>query len=141
MGTTTKTLYDTDFAAWSARTAELVREGRLDEVDLAHIAEEIEDLGKRERRTVRSQLRRMLTHLAKQQLQPERAGASWQVSILAARQELLDALADSPILRPYLEEHLQEIYGQAIELAKLETGVSAELPQQCPYCLDELLGS
>ncbi|MEO8597830.1 MAG: DUF29 domain-containing protein [Candidatus Solibacter sp.] len=139
MGATTKTLYDTDFAEWSIRTAELVRAGRLEEVDLAHLAEEIEDLGKSERKAVRSQLRRMLLHLIKQQIQPERDGASWRASVVDARQEIVDDLADSPSLRPYLETHLQDIYRQALTLAEIETGVPAKMPQQCPYTLDQLL--
>jgi hypothetical protein len=44
-------LYDTDFAEWSRHNAELLRSGRTSEADLEHIAEEIEDLGKRERRS------------------------------------------------------------------------------------------
>src|SRR5580700_894552 len=65
MATTTKTLYDTDFVEWTAHTAELLREGRLDAVDLEHLAEEIEDLGKSDRHTVLSHLHRLLLHQIK----------------------------------------------------------------------------
>ena len=68
MGTTTKTLYDTDFVEWADQTAALVRAGRFNEVDVENLAEEIEGLGKSERKAVRSQLRRMLMHLIKQQI-------------------------------------------------------------------------
>lgn len=139
MGATTKTLYNTDFAEWAARTAELVRAGRIEEVDLMHLAEEIEDLGKCERKAVRSQLRRMLLHLIKQEIQPDRDGATWRASVADARQEIVDDLADSPSLRPYLEVHLQEIYRQAVALAVIETGAAATVPEQCPYTLDQLL--
>ena len=71
MGVTTRTLYDRDFVEWTARTAGLLREGRLDEVDLENLAEEIETLGRSERSAVRSQLRRMLVHLVKLSIQPE----------------------------------------------------------------------
>jgi hypothetical protein len=54
MATTTKSLYDTDFVEWTARTAELLREGRFDEVDLEHLAEEVEDLGRSDRAAVSS---------------------------------------------------------------------------------------
>jgi hypothetical protein len=136
-----KTLYDTDFAAWSSHTAALVRAGRLEEVDLEHVAEEIEDLGKSERRSVRAQLRRMLMHQVKQQIQPKRNSASWASSIENARQQILDELEDSPSLRPYLEENLQKIYGQAVKQAVIETGVKASVAEQCPYTLDQLLSS
>src|SRR5438876_90429 len=102
MGTTTKTLYDTDFVDWAYHTAELVRAGRFDEVDLENLAEEIEDLGNSERKAVRSQLRRMLMHLMKQQIQPERDGTSWRASIVDARRKILDSLEDAPSLRRYL---------------------------------------
>ena len=66
MGATTKTLYDTDFAEWASHTAELLRVGRMLDVDLEHVAEEIEDLGKSERSAIESQLRRLLKHKIKQ---------------------------------------------------------------------------
>jgi len=140
MGAATKTLYDTDFVEWSARTAERVRAGRLTEVDLEHLAEEIEDLARSERRAIRSQLKRMLLDLLKQRIQPERDGSSWQASVADARQEILDELAESPSLRLYLEEHLAEICRQAAKLATIETGMPlADLPERCPYSLEQLL--
>lgn len=96
MGATTKALYDTDFVEWSARTAELLRAGRLTEVDLEHLAEEIEDLGRSERRAIQFQLKRMLLHMLKQRIQPERDGPSWRASVADARQEIPYELAESP---------------------------------------------
>ena len=118
MGTTIKTLYDTDFVEWAYHTAEFVRAGRFDAVDLENLAEEIEDLGNSERKAVRSQLRRILMHLMKQQIQPERDGTSWRASIVDARRKILDSLEDAPSLRRYLEKHLQGIYDQAINDAE-----------------------
>jgi len=69
----TKTLYDTDFVEWTARTAELVRKRRFEEVDLENLAEEIADLGNSEQSAVKSQLSRMLMHLVKERIRPERA--------------------------------------------------------------------
>jgi hypothetical protein len=88
MGASTKSLYETDFVEWAARMADLLRRGRLAELDLAHVAEEIEGLGKSERSAVRSQLRRMLAQLLKSPIQPERSGASWRGSVASARTEL-----------------------------------------------------
>jgi|SRR6185369_17428670 len=139
MATTTKTLYDTDFVEWTARTAQLVREGRFDEVDLANLAEEIEDLGKGDRSAVRSQLIRMLMHLVKQHIQPERSGSSWRTSIMDGRNEILTKLEDSPSLRHHLAENLQKIYQRAVRSELEETSSNAEVPAKCPYTLDELL--
>lgn len=140
MGTTTKTLYDTDFVEWTAHTAGLLRDGRLDEVDLEHVAEEIEDLGKSDQRTVRSHLSRLLKHQIKRKIQPERDGPSWRESITSSREDLDYTIADSPSLRRFLEKNLQGIYRRALKDALFETGLkSADLPRDCPYTLDELL--
>ena len=144
MGTTTKTLYDTDFVEWTARTAQLVREGRFEEVDVENLAEEIADLGNSERSAVGSQLSRMLMHLVKERIQPERAGASWRSSIVDARREIWFKLESSPSLRRYLAERLEKIYRRAVRDALDETNLSEhardfDIPKECPYSLDELL--
>ena len=144
MGTITKTLYDADFVEWTARTAELLRAGRLDEADLEHAAEEIEDLGKSERSAVASQLHRMLMHLIKQRILPERDGASWRRSITEGRAEISYRLDDSPSLRRYVHDNLQKIYERAVNDALFETGMAEKrrdlsLPAQCPYTLQDLL--
>ena len=129
---------------WTARTAELLRNGRLDEVDLENVAEEIESLGRSERSAVRSQLRRMLVHLVKVSIQPERAGASWRAAVASARTEILDLIGDSPSLRRHAAESLQRIYREAVELALIETNMTdqakeLDIPKDCPYSLGKLL--
>jgi len=144
MGTTTKTLYETDFVEWTAQTAELLRAGRLDEADLEHAADEIEDLGKSERSAVATQLHRMLVPLIKQRIQPERDGASWRRWITEGRAEISYRLDDSPSLRRYANDRLQKIYERAVNDALFETGLGdrrreLNLPAQCPYELRDLL--
>ena len=144
MGTTTKTLYDTDFVEWTAHTAELLRKARFDEVDLEHLVEEIQDLGLSERSAVWSQLRRMLMHLVKMKIQPERKGKSWRASVVDARAEIEYKLEASPSLRRYLVENLQAIYARAVRDALDETGLAQQakkldIPKDCPYTLGQLL--
>jgi hypothetical protein len=144
MGALTKTLYDTDFVEWAAKTAELLRQGRLDEVDLEQVAEEIQDLADIKKVAVRSQLRRMLMHLVKMRIQPERAGMSWRRSIASARAEIEDLMEDSPSLRRHLEETLEKTYGRAVKQALNETNLKSnardlDIPEKCPYKLEELL--
>jgi len=146
MATITKTLYDTDFVEWTAHTAELLRQGKFDEVDLEHVVEEIEDMGKRDFKAARSQLRRMLVHLIKQKIQPERDGASWRGSIVNARQEILDEFSDSPSLRRRLSGGVAEIYKSAVENTLAETNLTAPpgnlgIPDRCPFTLAQLLDS
>jgi uncharacterized protein DUF29 len=144
MGTLTKTLYDTDFVEWAAKTAELLRQGRFDDVDLEHLIEEIVSLGQSDERAVRSQLRRMLMHLIKVRIQPERAGSSWRESVVSARDEIEDLMERSPSLRRHLEETLESTYRRAVKSALDETNLQSQakkldIPEKCPYTLDELL--
>jgi Domain of unknown function DUF29 len=146
MGTTVKTLYETDFVEWAARTAELLRARRFDEIDIDNVAEEIDYLARRERHAVRAQLRRVLVHLLKMRIQPERSGASWRTSVLNAQEKILDAIEDSPSLRRYLQEGIEEIYRRAVKFALDETNLterapSLGIPPRCPYTLTELLES
>src|SRR5260370_802145 len=86
MGALTKTLYDTDFAERPRQTAEMLRAGRLEELDLENVAEEIESLGKSEHAAARSQIKRLLMHKIKQIIQPERDGTGRRLPIAHARQ-------------------------------------------------------
>ena len=144
MGALVKTLYETDYLEWTARTAQLIREGRLDEIDLETLAAEIDDLGRNLQSAVKSQLRRMLMHLVKQRIHPERDGASWRASIASAQAELLDHIADSASLRRFARTVLDDVYHDAVRIGLLETGIEEhaadlDLPARCPYTLDQLL--
>jgi len=144
MGALTKTLYDTDFVEWAAATAELLRQRRFDDVDWEHLIEEIASLGQSDERAVRSQLRRMLMHLIKMRIQPDRAGTSWRESIVGARDEIEDLLERSPSLRRHLEENLESTYRRAVKSALDETNLKSktrtlDIPEKCPYTLQELL--
>jgi hypothetical protein len=144
MATITKTLYDTDFAEWTAHTAELLRQGKFDEVDLEHVLEEIEDLGKSAFRAAESQVRCMLVHLIKQKIRPERDGAGWQGSIANAQEELLAVIRDSPSLRRRLSGEIARLYTGAVRIALLETGSAGVrgdlgIPDRCPFTLSQLM--
>jgi Domain of unknown function DUF29 len=141
---TVKALYETDFVEWAERTSELLRAGRLDEVDLELTAEEIEGLAKKERSAAASQLYRMLVHLIKRRIQPERAGSSWRRSIAGGQASIALKLDDSPSLRRHAQDRLQKIYERAVKGSLFETGLTEKrrelnLPEQCPYSLDDLL--
>jgi transcription initiation factor TFIIIB Brf1 subunit/transcription initiation factor TFIIB len=137
-----KSLYETDFAAWTDTTASLIRAGRFTEVDAANVAEEIESLGNRDRKAIRAQLQRLMMHKIKQILQPERDNASWHASIRSARADILDEILDSPSLKRHLRENLQRVYRRAVDEALEETRMErVSLPPECPWDLDVLLGS
>ena len=71
-------LYNADFAQWIAQVTVLLRQGKFDELDIENLIEEVEDLGKCDRRAVCSNLEIVLLHLLKWQFQPEQRSASWR---------------------------------------------------------------
>ena len=139
MGSATKTLYDTDFAEWSAQTAALLRARRFDQLDIDNIAEEIESLGKSNRLAVQSQMRRLLLHQIKRRIQPKKETASWRRSILDSQHRITALLSDSPSLARFLESDLDDIYRGAVRGALIETGLPEALPDRCPFTVGQLL--
>ncbi len=132
--------YEQDFYAWLTVNATLLRQGRLAEIDAAHIAEELEDMSKSERRAVESYLRVLVLHLLKWQHQPSLRGPSWQQSIDNARDEIVLRLQDSPSLRPRLGEMIAARYANARKNAMRETGLPlGTFPETCPFTIDQLL--
>jgi len=133
-------LYDEDFAAWTAATARLLRARRLTELDLEHLAEEVEDMGKSQTRERNSRLRALLVHLLKWQGQPQKRSRGWRSTIDAQRVELRDLLRQSPSLRHRLPESLPEVYRDAVRAAGIETGLAAgTFPRECPFRVEQIL--
>jgi hypothetical protein len=133
-------LYDRDFYRWTVQNAELLRAGRTSEADLEHIAEEIEDMGKRERRELISRLSVLICHLLKWHKQPERRSKSWSATIALERKDLAKLLDEMPSLHRYLAENLSEAHERAVILASQETFLPMEdFPSTCLYPLDALL--
>jgi hypothetical protein len=110
---------------------------------LEHIAEEIEDMGKRDRREVVNRSAVLVTHLLKWQFQPERrsrSAASWANTISTQRRELRLILDDSPSLQRHLRQELDRIYTRAVKDAVRQTKLPRDpFPQQCPYTLEQVL--
>ncbi len=132
-------LYEEDETAWLDAMAAIAREGRADELDLAHLAEFLQDMAERERREVESRLVVLLMHLLKWNYQPERRSRSWRSTVVEQRQEL-KRIAGQGALRRHGAESLVECYRDAIERAAVETGLDrAVFPVECPYAFDALL--
>lgn len=132
--------YEADLVGWAIDNAALLRAGRLSEIDAAHLAEELEDLGKSERRSLGSHLRVLVTHLLKWQYQPGLRGASWRLSVLNARAAIRGILADSPSLVPEAPRQLEANYHLARANAIGETGLAeAIFPSTCPYSIEQVL--
>jgi hypothetical protein len=133
--------YEQDAYAWALEQAGLLRAGKLDKLDLEHLAEEIESMGKSERRALISQLARLLMHLLKWDHQPERRSRSWRLTIQDAQTKVHRMLKDNPSLKASLPELMNEAYDDARRAAAIETDREPqEFPGQCLYSFDEAIG-
>ena len=132
-------LYETDETAWLDAMAELVQQGRRDELDYSHLAEYLSDMARRDRREVRSRLTTLLTHVLKWMHQQDQRSRSWRGTIIEQRQELSEHAA-SGVLRNHAEAILPDAYAKAVERAAAETGLPVEaFPNACPFTLEQLL--
>ncbi|UNK28923.1 DUF29 domain-containing protein [Serratia plymuthica] len=119
------TRYETDVVAWANEQAALLRSGKLSEIDIEKIAEEIEDVGKSEQRELASRMTVLIAHLLKWKYQPARRGSSWEKTIKAQRKEVLYSLKESLSLKGKLgdADWLDVIWSKAVALATTETGL------------------
>lgn len=132
--------YGKDFYAWALYNAELIRTGKFSEVDRKNVAEELESMGKSEKRELINRFAILLAHLLKWQFQSARRGNSWKYTIEEQRDEVLDLLEDSPSLKHELSQKLDRAYRSAVLLAATETGLSKEaFPAECPFSIAETL--
>ncbi len=135
-----ETRYDRDFYAWANEQAALLRNGRLAQADLANIAEEIESMGKTEKRELVSRLTVLLLHMLKWRFQPGKRGSSWETSIRVQRNALVRHFRDNPSLAPHAPEALADAYVDAVLEAADETGLGkAIFPVVCPWQIDQVM--
>jgi hypothetical protein len=136
----TMTLYDTDFYLWAEQQAKLLRAGDYATADIEHIAEEIESMGRSEKRALLSRLAVLLMHLLKWQAQPMRQGNSWRATIRVQRREIERRLSDNPSLKAKLPQVLEDAYGDATLLAARETGLSeSHFPPSLPWSFEQIM--
>ena len=134
------TTYRQDVVAWAKEQAELIRAGRFDLLDLEHIADEIDDVGKSEQRELASRMSVLMAHLLKCQYQPERNGSSWQRTIKEQRKALNLHIKQVPSLKQKLNDPdwLEGVWSDAITLAIKETGIG-DFPDCCPWVMTDIL--
>jgi hypothetical protein len=133
-----KTHYDEDFYAWTQAQAALLRAGKWQYLDAANLAEEIESLGRQDKRELKQRLEALLNQLLTWWAKPEERCGRWSSQILGERHEIASLLRDSPSLQAQLEELLADAYpfvrGQVLD----ELGLF-HLPEQCPFKAADVL--
>lgn len=140
MLSTAKKLYDTDFNLWVEETAKLLKEGKWEYLDLENLIEEIEAIGRSDKKALKSNLEKLLLHLLKWKYQPSKRSHSWQYSITEQCLRLLDVFEDSPSLKVYFEEVFDQCYQNACLLAARETGLDKKtFPDVCPFAKTDII--
>jgi hypothetical protein len=132
--------YHSDFYAWANEQAALLRAGEFSAADVQNIAEEIESMGRSEKRELISRLTALVLHLLKWQFQPMMRGRSWRLSIDGQRLDLEELLKDNPSLKAELDPSIAQAYRRALIEAERETGLAREtFPAGCPYTFDQAM--
>ena len=133
--------YDTDLYAWTQAQAAAIRAKDAAALDIEHLAEEVEDLGRAVRKGIGSQLERLLLHLLKWQYDPATDPRRlWRVTIRHARREMADDLAENRSLHGYPAARLSLAYRRARLDAADDTGLPlTTFPEACPWPVDQVL--
>lgn len=138
----TTVAYEFDVIAWAQEQAALLRSGRFDLLDIEHIADEIEDVGKSEKREIRNRMAVLLAHLLKWQYQSERQSNSWRRTIKTQRNEIKECLIFTPSLRPEVSSPAwwERVWSDALDIATKETGLWHDaFPEACPWNLNQIM--
>lgn len=133
-------LYDTDFYRWTKQQAAALAAGKAKGIDWSNVAEEIEDLGKRERNGLDSFLDVIVLHLLKLAYQPERETSSWHGSIIEHRRRAHRRLRQSPSLRREVADMITDSYASVRRQTAAETRLPVEaFPAECPWTAEQVL--
>jgi hypothetical protein len=137
------TLHETyykDLYLWGTEQIKLLKEKRFDELDIEHLIEEMEDMGRSQQHAIYSHQVNLIMHLLKWQYQSSIQSNSWRASIRNARIAMAKLIKENPSLKNSPTNNLVEIYLDARELAADETGLALKLfPVNCPYTLEQIL--
>ncbi|QKE40481.1 MAG: DUF29 domain-containing protein [Ferrovum myxofaciens] len=141
MALTTGHSYDTDIIAWSNEQSALLRARRFSELDIEHISDEVEDVGKSEQRELAHRIALLLTHLLKWKYQPERRGASWDSTIRTQRIAIESRLRKTPSLKASIEDAdwWTDPWADAVRAFFSETNLDMELPDVCPWSFESIM--
>ena len=136
-----QSLYERDYYTWTLEQARALKQRRAEMLDWENLAEEVEDLGKSERRELRNRLHVLLAHLLKWRHQPKRRSRSWRATATVQRIEIRQLLLENPGLKPTIDTLLAEAYQTArIEIAGLlPVREEKELPKSCPWSFDQVI--
>lgn len=133
-------LYETDEDQWFTETIDLLKEKQFNDLDLAHLIEELEDLGNERKRAVESLLEQIIRHLLMCQYwtnESERNRGHWEAEIVGFRTQLRKRLTTN--FRNHLEKELSNIYQDALIYVQRKTRFQVNFPDECPYQFQQII--
>ena len=132
--------YDNDVIAWANEQAQLLRAGCFHALDIEHIADEIEDVGKSEKRELAGRMAVLLAHMLKWQYQPGGRGDSWRRTIKEQRNRVGLCIDQTPSLKADLRSSVwwSDVWSDAVAKASQETGLG-DFPESCPWTFDQIM--
>lgn len=132
-------LYEADFFAWTQDQAAKLRARTHNDVDWDNLAEEIDSVGRSQKREIRHRMGVLLHHLLKWEFQVDRRKKSWRATIREQRRGIREVLADSPSLAKFPAQILDEAFLDGLSEAIEETGLpSSAFPTSCPWSIDQI---
>ena len=133
-------LYEQDFYLWILSTANQIREGKFDAVDWENVLEELESLGRSDKRELRNRLIVLLEHLLKLAYWTEKEANArgWLLTITEQRRQIKVILKDSPSLKPFVQEIFAESYQDAVKNAAIASGLDI-FPSESPFTQEDTL--
>ena len=132
--------YDEDFYAWTWEQARLLRAGEFSQIDIENVAEELESMGRSDKREIDSRLEVLLTHLLRWRVQVGFRSRSWSGTIREQRSRIEDLLAESPSLRSLVQQIRPSLYARARRVASNETGLPMSMfPARYPFTAAEAM--
>jgi hypothetical protein len=133
-------LYATDFYGWTQEQSSLLRQGKLDYIDLPNLIEEIDSLGKQQQQELKNRLGVLIGHLLKWEYQSNRRSKSWKYTIQEQRLQIIDLIEQNPSLKSYQHEAVKKAYQLGLILIGRETPLNPkQLPSQCPYSFEQII--
>ncbi|MFA5016272.1 MAG: DUF29 domain-containing protein [Methylobacter sp.] len=131
--------YEKDFYGWTQEQAALLKAGRLSEIDIENLIEEVETMGRSEKRALESRLSVLLLHMLKWHYQPSRRGNSWHFTIVEQRLKFQKVLSQNLGLKSEIQSILADAYEYALLKAAHETGLRPDIfSADCPWTLEQL---
>jgi len=131
--------YEQDFYGWTQEQAALLKAGRLTELDITNLIEEVETMGRSEKRELQSRLTVLLVHLLKWKHQPQSRGRSWTLTIKGQRMNFYDVLEDNPGLKPQIPVIVDNAYRLAKVTVSKETKIDENIfAPDCPWTFEQI---